>query len=479
MTTRHSAVHSFSHKILSSVISATLAGTLLLPVAVRAESAPAVTAAAATPQATAGVINDDNVYVRSGPGEVFYATTKLNKGAKVTILASRNDWLKIAPPEGSFCYVARAYVEKRGDGTVGRVTKSELNVRAGSSLNGLKTTVQTSLAEGDDVKILPDQTLAEYYKIAPPPGAYLYVKKTFVDPLPDAPVAIMASAKQSDPVASEPIPPAGAPAPVAPAPVTSAPVTPAPAPVTPTPTPAVTPVVSASPIPTTNPTVAAVPATQPAAVAVAPSTQPAEPTAEAKFGTAEDGFLDATNLPLEKQPIAELLTQYTALSKDSTLPGSMQRIVQMRIATLKLRGDAQKQYADALKMQADAKARQVALKAENDELAQRVKDQSVSIYTALGTLRISSLQMSGTTLYRLTDPSSGRTLLYIKSNDSKYSGLLNQFIGVKGDITQDTTMNIKFIAPTAVDTVDPAKVNTTITATVIPPSLLPRTASAN
>jgi len=452
MTTRHS-LNSF----LTLAVSATLAGaSLMLPIAAFAENPVAPAASVdAVQQPYAGIVNDDNVYVRSGPGEIFYATTKLNKGAKITVVAARNDWLKIIPPEGSFCYVARAYVEKRGDGTVGRVTKPDLNVRAGSSLNGLKTTVQTSLSEGDDVKILADQAQDEYFKIAPPPGAYLYVKKEFVDAAPQekpAPVPIVASEKITEPIASAPVPP-----------VIENPAA-----------------VAASP--TTKPTVAIVtpvPGTQPTEVAVAPATQPVEPSADEKFDALEEAFLDATNQPLEKQPIDTLITKYSALSTDPELPGSMKRIVDMRIATLKLRGDAQKQYADAMKMQEDARARQASLKAENQELADRVKAQAVSIYTALGTLRISSLQQSGTTMYRLTDPASGHTLLYIKSNDPKYTALVDKFIGVKGDVNEDTTMNLKVMQPTSVDEVDPAKVNTTVTATIIPPSLLPKTATAN
>jgi uncharacterized protein YgiM (DUF1202 family) len=471
----------------------------MLPAAVFAEDAPVATADNVQ-QPYTGIVNDDNVYIRSGPGDIFYATTKLNKGAKVTVVAARKDWLKIMPPDGSFCYVARAYIEKRGDGTVGRVTKPDLNVRTGSSLNGLKTTVTTSLAEGDDVKILADQGQDEYFKIAPPPGAFLYVQKSFVDAAPEVaaiPAPVVAAAKQSgpDPIASEPVPPVIQ-NPAAQASAVQTPATP-PAPVAPAPTPVVTqvsvtplapatpaPVASAA-IPTTNPAVAssaeAAPTSQPSAgvVAMAPATQPVEPSADEKFDTLETAFLDATNQPLDQQPIDELVGKYSALSSDVNLPSSMKRIVDMRIATLKLRGDAQKQYAEALKMQADAKARQVALKAENDELADRVKSQAVSIYTALGTLRISSLQQSGTTMYRLTDPGSGRTLVYIKSNDPKYTGMLNQFIGVKGDIVEDTNMNLKVIDPTIADEVDPAKVNSTVTATVIPPSMLPKTQTAS
>ncbi len=514
MTLRHSC------KISTLILSAALACTSFGP-SVYADPSAVAPAGDAVQQPYYGVLNQDNVYVRSGPSDVFYATAKLNKGAKVSVVAVREPWLKIVPPEGSYCYVARAYVEKRGDGTVGRVTKAELNVRAGSTLNGLKTTVLTSLSEGDDVKIIGEQE--EYFKIAPPPGAYLYVMKTFVDPAPSTGTEqpIVASAKTSEPIASAPIPvvvtpptpvapvaiatvaPVPAPpvavapvapvAPVSPVPTPVAPVIPAPVGIAPA-APPVTPVIPASAAPvviapvvvsvtptpaaTTKPAVASsvAPATQPD-VAIAPAaTQPVE-TADEKFSSLESTFLEATGLPIDQQPLDTLLAGYTAIQNDNTLPSSMQRITTMRLATIKLRSDAQKQYLEAKKLDADAQARKLALRAEHDELAQKARDQEVSIYTALGTLRISSLQQSGTTLYRLTDPTSGRTLVYLKSNDPKYSSLLNQFVGVKGDVSEDSNLNLKVIDPTGVDTVDQAKVNNTITATIMPPSLLPKTVS--
>src|SRR5882672_1115196 len=91
-----------------------------------------------------GRVNSNSVYIRSGASENDYPTMKLDSGATVTVVGIKFDWLKVAPPEGSFCYVAKAYVEKRGDGTVGRVT-STLNVRVGSALNAMKTKVSAKL----------------------------------------------------------------------------------------------------------------------------------------------------------------------------------------------------------------------------------------------------------------------------------------------------------------------------------------------
>src|ERR1019366_6740053 len=328
-----------------------------------------------------GIVNSNEVYVRSGPGENYYATIKLDKGAKVMVVGLKYNWLKIIPPDGSFSYVAKAFVEKRGDGSTGQVTKPDLNVRAGSDLVAIKTVVQTKLDENEDVTILGEQD--EYFKIKPPEGAYLYVNKQFVDQAKDVPV--IASAPGAEPIASSPVQP----------------------------------IVSATPdaaAATTQPSVAAAPTTQStgdeAAARPAPATQPAVPLAQTEFDALETAFLDATNLPLEKQPLDALMTGYDKLTKGGELPVSMQRIAEMRLVTLKLRADARQQYAEAQKMQEEARARQTALKAEQGELTQRVKDTEVTMYTALGTLRTSSLQQTGGTLYRLTDPTSGRTLVY-------------------------------------------------------------------
>ena len=410
----------------------------------------------------AGSVNANAVYVRSGPGDNFYATSKLDKGAPVVVVGVKYDWLKIVPPEGSFCYVARLYVDKTGDGTVGRVNKSELNVRAGSEVNEMKSAVETKLDQGQTVQIIGETD--EFYKIKPPQGVYLYVKKDYVDPVKAITVAVPPADTGSEPLQSQPVLPM----------VTKTPSNPAEGSSTQVP-------VVAGGAATTQPAVAAAPSTQPA-VAIAPATQPAvapSTVAENEFDATEASFLDATNMPIDKQPIDTLLTEYTTLSKNSDLPPSMQKIADLRISTLKFRAEARSQYLDAMKMEADARSRQQSLKAEQQELVQRVKDQDITIYSALGTLRTSSLQQAGTTLYRLTDPNTGRTLVYIRSDDPKYAGLLNQFIGVRGDINDDAAMSLKVMTPTVAEVVDAAKVNTTVTAEVIPPTMLPKAPTAS
>ena len=58
---------------------------------------------------------------------------------------------------------------------------------------------------------------------------------------------------------------------------------------------------------------------------------------------------------------------------------------------------------------------------------------------------MSSLQQGNATLYRLTDPATGRTIVYLRSNDPKYASLLNQFVGVRGDLTSDERLRMKII----------------------------------
>jgi hypothetical protein len=57
------------------------------------------------------------------------------------------------------------------------------------------------------------------------------------------------------------------------------------------------------------------------------------------------------------------------------------------------------------------------------------------------------------------------------------SGLLNQFVGVKGDLITDPQLNVSIITPESVEPVDPTK--TTAAAARIQPLSLKATASTN
>jgi hypothetical protein len=226
----------------------------------------------------------------------------------------------------------------------------------------------------------------------------------------------------------------------------------------------------ASTEPSTAPGVAkATPAAAPAA-----STQPVETeaTAEAEFERAEAEYADANKQPLDQQPIAKLIGEYEPLVASDKLTNTLHRIAESRLATLKLRDKAAGELAKVKAQQEEMEKRQVALKAEGKELEERLQTQGVQIYTAVGELQMSSLQLNAKTLYRLTDPANGRTVCYIRTDDPKFVTYLGKFIGVKGELSTDPQLSLKVVSPKDVANVDATKVNRGVSATIVPPSMV-------
>jgi hypothetical protein len=428
-----------------------------------------------------GSINSNAVYIRSGPSENDYPTLKLDRGGQVTAVGIRGDWLKIIPPEGSYCYVAKAYVEKRGDGTVGRVT-NPLNVRVGSALNAMKTKVAAKLDNGDDVKIVGEQD--EYFKISPPKDVYLYVNKQFVDLVSTAKAGSTPAPAQGN-TAQAPAPtPTDAQAGNTQTPVQIPTATPAPTndqtatatPIAPNNTTQAPTDQTQAPAPTDEsakaPTAGASDSDQASA---APTTKPAdaEADAETQFDQLEKTFIDNDKKSIDQQPLTELQAGYQKLTANPALPESLHRMCDYRLATLKDRVEDQQRYLAVKKSQDEMKAKQLALQAEREELETRIKNSGVKYYTAVGTLRVSSLQQGGGTLYRLTDPKTGRTVIYVRSDDAKIGSEIGQFIGIQGNVSDEQSFNLKVITPTSFEEVDQSKVNVSVAAQIVPPSMMP------
>lgn len=412
-----------------------------------------------------GEVNANALNVRSGPGDNYYPTKKLAKGDRVTVVGIKYDWLKITPPEGSFCYVAKAFVSQKEDGSVGVVDKNDLNVRAGSDLTDAKYTVQTKLDAGTEVKILGEKE--EYFKIAPPKGVFLYVNKEFISAVeqlaennPSVTEAAAAAAENEGPVVSEPVKPQAETA--------------------------AHPDVDAQGaeegvVATQTPTAAAPTTQQVEKSAEAPSTQPAAtPSATARFDKIEADFLTFTKVKIEEQPLDAAIEEYTSLAGDNKLPESMRRVAQARLETLKVRKEALTHLTAVRDMERQMVERNQALASEQQELNERIKQHAVTFYTAVGTLRPSSLQTGPKTLYRLTDPANGKTVVYINSDDTKLARMIGQFIGVKGTITEDTAKRLKYITPTDVAAVETSALNSgNVVAEIMPPSILATSGTAS
>ena len=438
----------------AALIAAVLSALAISPGLLRAApSADPVEAQVEVESATnrfPGIVNSNSVFIRCGPAESYYPTLKLDKGAKIMVVGQKLDWLKIVPPEGSFCFISKAFVDRNGDGTAGKVNKDAVNVRAGSALNSLKVVPLCQLSIGMDVKILGEQE--EYYKITPPEGkAFVFVNKQFVEPDP---------AGKPEPINPTVIKPDGAGDVAVKKPVPTDPIRPN------------------SPDPLGDVSDNRIKANAKAATSqpgeVASTTKPAdEPAAvEVLFEKAEAEFTAVSGKPLDQQPIASLLAQYEALAASDRLPNTLHRIAEGRAGILKVRAQAADELAKATAAQETLHKKQVALQAERKELEDQLAAKGVAIYTAIGELQSSSLQIGSKTLYRLTDPANGRTVCYLRTDDAKYLSLMGKFLGVKGDLTTEAQLSLKVISPTEVAVVDPAKVNHGVSATVVPPSML-------
>jgi uncharacterized protein YgiM (DUF1202 family) len=193
---------------------------LLLPGAVWAQ--PEVNLPATTPGVRAAVetggpfvadVVGNDVYVRSGPGTNFYHCGKLYKGDRVQVVKSQQGWSCIVPPPGCFSWVAMQYVSiNMENSTQGIVTGDKVGVYAGSDYVEPihSTSKQVVLNRGQNVKLLSEEK-DDYYKIAPPEGAYLWVSTQFLQsvrsPMETVPVEIAGAAPnapdQTPPTAEE------------------------------------------------------------------------------------------------------------------------------------------------------------------------------------------------------------------------------------------------------------------------------------
>lgn len=372
-----------------------------------------------------GEVTATSVNVRSGPAESHYPTMKLNKGDKVIVVGQKFDWLKIKPPQGSFSYIAKIYVDRDGAGTSGTVKNNEVLVRAGSQLSPLNSEPQAKLNTGAKVQILGEMN--EYYKIAPPEDAYLYVAKQFVSLVRVA-------------TTGESVPP--------PAALTAT--------------------------PTTRPVERAVEPGQATGATPAPSAaaaaQPNEDV-ELDFRRLEARNEQAEAQPLEQRPIADLIKDYQQLAqKSDSLSATSRRMVQYRIAQLKVLQQQQAELNQTKQASADFQAKQAEMQAQRQAIEDRIKASAIAVYTAVGQLQTSTLQKDGQTLLRLTDPADGQTLVYVHSTDPKNASLIGKFVGVKGELSKDARLSVDIIEPTAIEPVDQAKVLRGVTAKIYPPS---------
>lgn len=150
---------------------------------------PAATETAQPTRAVAtshvGEITGNDVLIRSGPATTYYQCGRLYRGDRVQVVDTQEGWSAIVPPPGCFSWIAMQYVSiNLTNPTMGVVTGDNVGVYAGSDfvLPMHSASRQVSLKRGQTVQLLSEEK-DEYYKIAPPQGAYLWVSSQYIEPV--------------------------------------------------------------------------------------------------------------------------------------------------------------------------------------------------------------------------------------------------------------------------------------------------------
>ncbi|MHC4478923.1 MAG: SH3 domain-containing protein [Planctomycetota bacterium] len=141
-------------------------------------------------------ITADNVNVRSGPGTNHYPCGKLTKGDTVTVVDSYFPWSRIVPPPGSFSWISKQYVRiDTAEPNTAIVTDAAMVYVGAEGRDPIRCTRnELNLNAGEKVRLLGELT-SDYYKIAPPTGAYRWVSTRYtkalrpIRPVPPPPAA--------------------------------------------------------------------------------------------------------------------------------------------------------------------------------------------------------------------------------------------------------------------------------------------------
>jgi hypothetical protein len=304
-----------------------------------------------------GQISSENVFLRSGPGENHYPTLRLNKGAEVTVIGIKFDWLKVLPPEGSYSAISKDFVQRLEGSRTGTVTATNVRVRAAGNVSNLKTMVQCQLNTGDEVTILGEED--GYYQIKPPAEAYFFVNQKFVTPIKQINVPPVVSKErrqqQTIPVGTF---------------ETQQPQT---------------------PIDGSNAVVVG-PTTKPVtegATAQKPTTQPIKwdlAKIESEFDRLEEIVRESSTKRIDEQPIRDLIVGYEGLTARENLPATMRQVTQVRLLTLRAKLKSQDEYLATRRMQDDGEKRLAQFRAEREAVEQRMLG-NVKTFTAVGTLQ--------------------------------------------------------------------------------------------
>jgi hypothetical protein len=169
-----------------------------------------------------------------------------------------------------------------------------------------------------------------------------------------------------------------------------------------------------------------------------------------RVASAEENLQANLLLPLDRQPLEDLIATYQELHDDSSLSRGDRRLVRGRLRQLRQRQILAAKLGDL----SDFRGR---LQVRRAEAMPRIPGQSPR-YAAVGQL-LSSVVYNGENLplmYRVVDPASFRTLAYIKpGTDGHTARCLGHLVGVLGTSGFDQSIQAVVINAVRVDLLEP------------------------
>jgi hypothetical protein len=138
-----------------------------------------------------------HTYLRAGPGDDFYPTERLARGATVEVWAiDASGYCAVRPVAGSFSWlrardVATDTTGRAGSAAEGVVVTDGAVARVGSQLNDLRHVTQVALEAGERVRVIGEVRVAEgrhagdWLRVEPPSGEFRWARGEDLD-LPPA-----------------------------------------------------------------------------------------------------------------------------------------------------------------------------------------------------------------------------------------------------------------------------------------------------
>jgi cell wall-associated NlpC family hydrolase len=157
-----------------------------------ADFVPEATSIPAAPPAKIGLVAEENLNLRDGPGTNYVGMTKLNAGAQLDLLARYNDWFQVQMPEGQIGWVLGQYLAI-GPGVVDRVEAVTQVPDANPALVGMVRESKVNLRSGPDVAFAKRGGLGagaqldllgrykDWYNVRTPNGTLGWVSNELVD----------------------------------------------------------------------------------------------------------------------------------------------------------------------------------------------------------------------------------------------------------------------------------------------------------